>query len=38
MNARQRGISLIEVLVSTEALSVVVQDLEKAGRLGSGDA
>ncbi|MHB1373430.1 MAG: DUF2721 domain-containing protein [Thauera sp.] len=31
-------LSLVEVLISTEALSVVVQDLEKAGRLGSGGA
>lgn len=31
-------LSLIEVLVSTEALSVVVQDLEKAGRKDGGDA
>ena len=31
-------LSLIEVLVSTEALSVVVQDLEKAGREGGGGA
>jgi len=31
-------LSLVEVLVSTEALSVVVQDLEKAGREGGGGA
>lgn len=31
-------LSLIEVLISTEALSVVVQDLEKAGRKDGGGA